>query len=195
MIGVDEAGRGAWAGPFLAAAVRLIGNWSKAGLDDSKRLTPDHRRSLAGLLEAGSATIGWAAVGAAQVDAHGLSWAQTEAMRRAVIMLEPEADEEIIVDGSVNYLGDLYTASRAVVKADRRVLSVMAASILAKFKRDCAMVELDRLHPGYGFARHKGYGTLLHRRMIAKLGPLPGVHRFSYRPLAALSKEQPARSI
>ena len=195
MIGVDEAGRGAWAGPFWAAAVRLIGDWSEAGLNDSKQLTSERRRLLAGTLESGPAVIGWASIEASQVDAHGLAWAQIEAMHRAVSMLEPAADEEIIVDGSVNYLGNLYASSRAVIKADSRFLSVMAASILAKFKRDCAMVELDRLHSGYGFARHKGYGTLLHRQMIAKLGPLPGVHRFSYRPLAVFSKEKPSCSI
>ena len=109
-------------------------------------------------------------------------------MRRAVRSLRPGPEETIIVDGSVNYLKSDYAASRAVVKADGGWPPVMAASILAKVSRDLMMEAFERRHPGYGFARHKGYGTRLHRLMLEKLGPLPGVHRFSYRPLAAFTK-------
>ena len=187
VIGVDEAGRGSWAGPLAAAAVRLRGDWSAAGLDDSKRLLPAERQRLAGQLRR-RADVGLAFIEAREIDIHGLSWAQREAMRQAVACLRPAPDELIIVDGKVNYLKDFYAASRAVIKADGKYPAVMAASIVAKVDRDRLMLELDGRYPGYFFGRHKGYGTKLHLQALRQLGALRDIHRLSYRPLAALTR-------
>ena len=186
-IGVDEAGRGSWAGPLAAAAVRLKGDWSAAGLDDSKRLSPASRNRLAVRLRR-QADVGLGFVEAEEIDARGLSWAQRQAMRRAVAQLLPASGETIIVDGRVNYLAGFYATSRAVVAADSKYPAVMAASILAKVDRDRLMSRLDRLYPGYFFGRHKGYGTRLHLQALRRLGVLRGIHRLSYKPVAALTK-------
>lgn len=186
MVGVDEAGRGSWAGPLLAVAVRLRLDWSQAGLADSKSLTPKQRSLLARQLLDSEKDIGWAFVPATLIDKHGLTWAQRQSMLKAVVSLKPAKGEDIIVDGSFNYLKDDYPNSRAVVKADGRYLNVMAASIIAKVKRDQLMLNLDKLHPGYYFGKHKGYGTKLHRESLKRLKPLAKVHRFSYKPLLAL---------
>ena len=189
MIGVDEAGRGAWAGPFLAVAVRLRGDWSQAGLADSKQLSARRRLELAQLLQARlDGNIGISLIEAAQIDEYGLSWAQQQAMAEAVGQLNPQKEEAIIVDGSINYLSSLYASSRAVVQADSKFPAVMAASILAKVKRDQLMVDLDKRHPNYHFARHKGYGTLLHRQALQSLGALKHIHRYSYKPLLPFTK-------
>ena len=184
MIGVDEAGRGSWAGPLLAAAVRLRSDWSGRGLGDSKLLSPARRQELAGLLAAGE-DFGLGEASVAEINEHGLSWAQTAAMSRAVGRLRPGPEEEIIVDGSVNYLAGIYAASRAVVKADRKHQAVMAASILAKTDRDRQMARFGRRYPRYGFGDHKGYGTKAHRAALAAHGPC-ALHRLSYKPVRAL---------
>ena len=185
MIGVDEAGRGSWAGPLLAVAVRLQLDWRQAGLADSKCLSSKQRSLLAQQLLKAEKDISWAFVAADLIDKHGLSWAQRRAMFQAVAGLKPAKQESIIVDGSFNYLKDDYPTSQAVIKADSRYLNVMAASIIAKVKRDQLMIDLDKLHPGYYFGQHKGYGTKLHRESLKRLKPLAKVHRFSYKPLLA----------
>ena len=167
MIGVDEAGRGCWAGPLVAVAVRLKSDWQNDGLNDSKLLSDRRRRELACRLKL-KEDVGYGFVSAESIDKNGLTWAQTQAMRSAVVQIKPVAGEEIILDGSINYLEKIYTDSRAVVKADRKHLSVMAASILAKVRRDEVMMRLDEKYSGYGFARHKGYGTQFHRECPAK---------------------------
>lgn len=190
MIGVDEAGRGSWAGPLLAAAVRLRSDWTGRGLDDSKLLNPKRREELAELLTAGEDfALGEASI--EEINAHGLSWAQTAAMERAVAQLRPVSGEEIVVDGSVNYLAQVYVASRAVVKADRKYQAVMAASILAKVNRDRQMAGFGRRWSQYGFEFHKGYGTKAHRKALAAHGPC-GLHRCNYRPIRELlTKSEP----
>ena len=120
-----------------------------------------------------------------EINAHGLSWAQTAAMERAVSRLRPVPGEEIIVDGSINYLAGIYTASRAVVKADRKYQAVMAASILAKVNRDRQMVGCGRRYPQYGFESHKGYGTKAHQAALATHGPCE-LHRRNYKPIQKL---------
>ena len=186
MIGIDEAGRGSWAGPLLAVAIRLKGDWSSHGLDDSKRLNRLVRERISSELNQQEADIGYGLVEAKEIDKHGLTWAQVQVMKRAIIQIKPKFNEEIIVDGRVNYLKNFYFQSRAVIKADQKYLSVMAASILAKVRRDQIMVDLDKEYPGYDFAKHKGYGTKLHRSFLETKGPSK-VHRLSYRPLKELS--------
>ena len=184
MIGVDEVGRGAWAGNLVVAAVRWRSSLDRLRLGDSKCLTAVQRQALAERLLAADCQVAYAQIEPVSIDEHGLTWAQTEAFKRAVGRLKPAVEEAIVVDGKINYLKDSYPNSRAVVKADRKVAAVMAASVLAKVRRDRQMVALDRKHPQYGFARHKGYGTALHWRKLRQFRPLARVHRFRYKPVA-----------
>ena len=182
--GLDEVGRGAWAGPVCAAAVVLPLNRPDlpellAGVRDSKQLSPAQRERLLPLiLDAADAVgVGWATP--AEVDERGIVPATRQAMARAVKELDGRADA-LLVD--YVRLPDLDLPQRALPKADARCLSVAAASIVAKVTRDRLMVALEQDYPGYGFARHKGYGTRQHREALARLGPSP-IHRKSWRPV------------
>ncbi len=186
--GLDEAGRGAWAGPVCAAAVVLPLERADlpdllAGVRDSKQLSPARRETLLPvILETAEAVgVGWATP--AEVDALGIVPATRRAFCRAVARLDGQADA-LVVD--YVRLPELDLPQRALAKADARCLSVAAASIVAKVNRDQLMMALDGDFPGYGFARHKGYGTRQHREALARLGPCP-IHRMSWRPLTALS--------
>ena len=178
-IGIDEAGRGAWAGPLVAAAVAL--NKPIKGLKDSKQLTPKKRQELYELI-AENAHIGIGQVSPEEIDEHGLTWTQTKAMKQALSTLEHK-DMEIIVDGRIDYIG--LPNSKAVVRADSKYAEVMAASIVAKVWRDKLMAKIAMDLPGYGFASHKGYGTRAHTVALNKLG-VSHQHRASYKPIAAL---------
>jgi ribonuclease HII len=180
--GVDEAGRGPWAGPVVAAVVVLDPATLPAGLalrlDDSKRLAPRVREELfAGL--ATFARVGVGRAEAAEIDAVNVLEATMLAMARALAALGA-APDLALVDG--NRPPALPCAVRCVVGGDGRSLSVAAASIVAKVTRDRLMVELARDWPGYGFERNKGYGTAEHRRALERLGVTPE-HRRSFRPI------------
>ena len=182
--GLDEVGRGAWAGPVCAAAVVLPLNRPDlpellAGVRDSKQLSPAQRERLLPLiLDAADAVgVGWATP--AEVDERGIVPATQQAMARAVKKLDGRADA-LLVD--YVRLPDLDLPQRALPKADAHCLSVAAASIVAKVTRDRLMTTLDQEFPGYGFARHKGYGTRQHREALARLGP-SSIHRMSWRPI------------
>ena len=182
--GVDEAGRGPLAGPVAAAAVILHPARQIAGLADSKKIPPERRERLAD--EIRRASLAWADT--AEIDALNILHATMLAMRRAVLGLAvvPAA---VRVDG--NRLPDLRIGEHCVpgecvVRGDERVAEISAASILAKTARDRVMQELDRLYPGYEFARHKGYGTELHRARLQEFGPCRA-HRFSFAPVRAAS--------
>ncbi|GAB6049206.1 ribonuclease HII [Hydrogenophilus islandicus] len=191
-IGVDEVGRGPWAGPVCAAAVVLGEGWAIPGLRDSKALTPAARERLAQGITAHAfgVALGWASV--AEIDTHGIWPATVLAMTRAVEALlarfpddavrERLLAQPIAVDG--NRLPHWPYAARAVVRGDGSVAAIAAASIVAKVARDRWMVALDERYPGYGFARHKGYGTREHAAALARLGVTPE-HRRSFRPVAA----------
>ncbi len=181
--GLDEVGRGAWAGPVCAAAVVLPLHRPGlldmlAGVRDSKQLTPAQReRLLPRILDvAQAAGVGWATP--AEVDELGIVPATRLAMGRAVACLEGRVDA-LLVDAL--RLPAIPLPQRALPRADARCLSVAAASIVAKVERDRLMVALEQDFPGYGFARHKGYGTPAHRQALARLGPSP-IHRISWRP-------------
>ena len=182
--GLDEAGRGPWAGPVCAAAVVLpLGRVDLldllAGVADSKRLSPARREALLPLVQEVAAAVGVGWSTPAEIDEWGIAPATRRAMMRAVAQLEGQVDALL-----VDYVGlpELDLPQRALPKADARCLSVAAASIIAKVERDRLMVALDRDFPGYGFARHKGYGTRRHREALARLGPSP-IHRMSWRPM------------
>ena len=184
--GVDEAGRGSLAGPVIAAAVILDPARPIVGLDDSKRLTASRRVELD--LEIRQNALAWALAGSNpdEIDAINILQATMQAMRRAIEFLAPAADA-VQVDG--NRLpnlefGDRQLDGEAIVGGDASVLAISAASILAKVGRDRYMLEAEASFPGYGFARHKGYGTAAHLDAIGRLGPCP-LHRRSFRPFRA----------
>lgn len=183
-IGVDEAGRGCWAGPLVAAAVYFpkptpTATW---GLADSKKLSAAARDRLFALI-VDRALVGIGMASPNLIDNQGLSAAQTQAMSQAVANLPaPTQDCQIIVDGSVNYLPQAKN-SRCQVGADGTVAAVMAAGIVAKVTRDRFCCLLDRLYPDWGLAGHKGYGTAQHQNQLQQRQPIRGLHRLSYRPV------------
>ncbi len=180
--GVDEAGRGPWAGPVSAAAVILNADDLPSGIDDSKALTEKRRTALE--VEIKSRALAWG-VGFAsveEIDELNILHATGLAMRRAVEALA-HPPVHALVDG--NYRFKLPCAVTPVVKGDSLSLSIAAASILAKTARDRLMIEMDTVYPGYGFASHKGYNAPIHQKALQTLGPCPA-HRRSWAPIRAL---------
>jgi ribonuclease HII len=176
--GVDEVGMGPLAGPVVGGAVVLPIGVRIPGLDDSKLLTADQRERLDRSIRRRALAVSVCAVDHAQVDSLGLVRARHLATAGAVAGLAIPA-EYLLVDAWD--VPDAQMAQMAVVKGDRICASIMAASIVAKVARDKAMIEYDRLYPGYGFAGHKGYATPAHRAAIRRLGPSP-IHRTSWAP-------------
>ena len=179
LAGVDEVGRGPLAGDVVAAAVILDPQQPIEGLRDSKKLTAARREELAQLIR--SRALGWsiASASVAEIDEMNILQASLLAMHRAVQTLQPQP-EYILVDG--NRLPRWHYASEAVVGGDDRVPAIAAASILAKVHRDNALIAMDRVYPGYGFAAHKGYPTVMHLQALKTLGVTP-VHRRSFAPV------------
>jgi ribonuclease HII len=184
LAGVDEAGRGCWAGPVVAAAVILPDDWFPEGLDDSKKLSAARREKLCTEIRTGALCWGACAVSAAEIDRVNILQATLQAMRRSVFKLAVKP-ELVLVDGLQT--PEMQIPAKAVVKGDGTSAAIAAASILAKVFRDRIMGSFDRLYPGYGFAGHKGYGAAAHQAALKKLGPCP-LHRFSYRPIADLDQ-------
>ena len=178
--GVDEAGRGPLAGPVFAAAVIFDPGRPIEGLRDSKLLSPVARERLAGVIH--DRALAWCVASADvdEIDALNILQATLLAMRRAVEGLRV-APTHALVDG--NQAPTLGCRVRTIVKGDRDVAVISAASILAKTARDALLVELDRTYPGYGFARNKGYGTPEHLAALERLGPCRA-HRRSFAPVA-----------
>lgn len=181
MVGVDEVGRGPWAGPVVAAAVALTNNTIISGVKDSKKLTSFARRRLAILIKKQAIGIGVGWVSNEYVDNLGLSAAVKQSMLKAVSQLNCQIDE-LVIDGNINYLGEEFSNSRAIIDADSTHPAVSAASIIAKVARDQYMASISKLYPNYGFEKHVGYGTKSHRQMIALLGVTP-IHRLSFKPI------------
>ena len=182
--GVDEAGRGAWAGPVVAAAVVLPPGWDLPGLDDSKKLTPARREILLKAILAGAPAWGACAVSPRRIDDINILQATLEAMTRSLHKLYPRPDL-VLVDG--NRVPSCSLPCLALVGGDGRSACIAAASIVAKVLRDRIMTVYGRMYPGYGFAHHKGYGAGDHKSALLTLGPCP-VHRFSYKPLVELDQ-------
>ncbi|MBN1219045.1 MAG: ribonuclease HII [Anaerolineae bacterium] len=185
--GLDEAGRGAWAGPVVAAAVilpldqpDLLG--TLAGLRDSKKLTPHQREQFFELVRATATTASVGVASPAMVDQINVVGATRYAMHQALAGLAITPDYLLI---DYLKLPDLDLPQDAFPKADNLSLTVAAASVMAKVIRDRLMIEFHRQYPGYDFDRHKGYGTPAHRTALAAQGPCP-LHRLSYKPLQAV---------
>jgi ribonuclease HII len=182
IVGIDEVGRGSWAGPLVAAAV-LLDNTIE-GLTDSKLISAKKRSKLSDviLLSAKSYGIGW--VTAQEIDAIGLTKSVSLAMKRAVEMIDVEY-QKIIIDGNYNFLVD-FDNVETLIKADLLIPSVSAASIIAKVARDNFMAEQSLIFPGYGFEKNVGYGTKQHLEALKKYG-LTDLHRRSFKPMSLVS--------
>lgn len=182
--GLDEVGRGAWAGPVVAAAVILpqqpeLLSETLAGVDDSKKLTPKKRVFWASRIR-DVAKVGVGVVSAAEIDEIGIVPATLMAMQRALAEL-PQNPSALLIDYIPRVLGTW--PQQRIKRGESHSLSIAAASIMAKVYRDRWMVEEAEANwPGYGFARHKGYGTAQHRAALARLGPSP-IHRRTWSPL------------
>ena len=179
--GIDEAGRGPWAGPVCAAAVILDFANIPAGLDDSKKLTEAKRERLYPEIIA-SADVGVGLVSAAEIDEINILQATFLAMNRAVAALKSKPTLALI-DG--NRAPKLFCATQTIIGGDAKSLSIAAASIIAKVTRDRLMIELGAVYPAYGFAKHKGYGTAAHAAALAKHGSCTE-HRKSFAPIRNL---------
>lgn len=189
--GVDEVGRGAWAGPLVAAAVVLPPVFSPplaaelltrlANVRDSKTCTPEERVTLAGTIREVANGVGIGIVPPDELDRFGLTIGNRLAMRRAVEAL-PWAPGYLLLDWV--RLPEVRVPQRAFARGDATSLSIAAASIIAKVERDAMMAALDAAYPGYDFARHKGYGTQAHRAALRERGPSLA-HRFRFAPVHA----------
>jgi ribonuclease HII len=187
--GLDEAGRGAWAGPLVAAAVILPLDSPTlvrdlAGIRDSKRLTPRRRAYFYERISERSSALSVGIVSSALLDESGVMAATRLAMRRALDNLTIVADYLLVDYFPLSYKG---LPHRGIAGGDDLCFSISAASIVAKVTRDRMMVALDGVFPGYGFARHKGYGTEQHREALYRLDPCP-IHRLSYAPMRFMSE-------
>ncbi len=179
--GIDEAGRGPWAGPVVATAVILDRSNIPAGLNDSKKLTHEKREALFDPI-INSSHVGVGIVSAAEIDEINILQATYLAMQRAMLNLKTKPTLAL-VDG--NRAPPLSCKVETITKGDAKSLSIAAASIIAKVTRDRMMIAMDTQFPGYGFAIHKGYGTAKHAAALAQLGPC-SEHRKSFAPIRTL---------
>lgn len=186
--GVDEAGRGACAGPLVVAAVVLKDPHSKdlTEVRDSKELSPSQRESLFDVVKSNAKHLSIIEIDAEEIDQIGLHRANLEGMRRAISALGEEP-QFILTDGYE--IQGLSAPSLAVWKGDQVAISISAASILAKVHRDRLMQNLERQYPGYGLALHKGYVTRAHQQALEAIGVSP-IHRRSYANIAALLNKE-----
>jgi len=180
--GVDEAGRGPLAGPVVVAAVILDPVRRINGLADSKVLTPERREVLAARIRERAIAFSIVAIDVHDIDRINIFHATMLGMSRALAALAP-APTLALIDGN-QLPKDLCCVARAIVDGDATERAISAASIIAKVARDQMMCELDALHPGYGFAQHKGYSTPEHFAALQRLGPC-SVHRRSFAPVQA----------
>ena len=180
--GVDEVGRGALAGPVVAAAVILPKfssfPWLKL-VRDSKELNPKKRQTLSDYIKREALAVGIGVVSHEVIDSEGIVPATRLAMRLAIERLKP-SPHYLLID--YMNLPEVRLPQRAVTDGDSRCLSIACASIIAKVARDKLMAEYDEVYPGYGLAQHKGYGTKEHLACLRKLGPSP-IHRLSFHPV------------
>lgn len=181
-VGIDEVGRGCWAGPLVAGAV-ILGKPIE-GLKDSKKLSKKQRELLAAKINQEALAVGLGWVWPEDIDRYGISISVKMAMERALREIKI-AYGEVIIDGNINYMPEEPRA-RAQIKADDTVAAVSAASIAAKVARDTYMASVAaKKFPEYGFEKHVGYGTAFHIAMLAAHGATD-IHRHSYKPIRQL---------
>ena len=185
VVGIDEVGRGCWAGPLLAAAVilnpkQLDFNGNKWKLLDSKKMSKLQRAVADVQIRKAALSYGIGWVTPSEVDQLGLTKATQLAMRRAIDKVDIPYSR-VIIDGNYNYLSNI-PMTEALIQADNTIPAVSAASIIAKVARDTYMTEQAALYPGYGFDKHVGYGTKRHIEALMEHGVTP-IHRKSYKPI------------
>ncbi len=180
--GVDEAGRGACAGPLVAAACILPPRevYECVGVDDSKKLTPKRRQAAYDDIMANAVAVAWVRIEADECDQFGIQEANIQALRRAVLRLDPQPDY-VLSDGFA--VTGLPMPSLPMIKGDQLCACISAASIIAKVTRDEIMTNYDREYPRYGFAVHKGYATSAHQAALDEFGPSQ-IHRLTYANVA-----------
>jgi len=178
--GVDEVGRGCWAGPIVAAGVIFEPDVKISGLHDSKKLTAKKREELVEEIKQKATAWSIQVLTTQQVDEKGVGFANAQVMRNVIEELKPDF---ALIDFA--HVPDLTVPHEFITKGDGKVFSIGAASIIAKVYRDQLMVEFDEKYPGYGFANHKGYGTQEHREALEKLG-ICEIHRKSFKPISQL---------
>lgn len=183
IIGIDEVGRGCWAGPLLIVAARATTDLPD-GLKDSKLLSKKQREKLFGDIQS-SCSIGEGWVSHEEIDSLGLSEAMRLGVGRALVNLDAHMEDVIIMDGAINYCEDTYSNVKCIPKADNLYPIVSAASIFAKVKRDRYMGEIGEQYPDYQFEKHVGYGTRLHSDLLQQFGVSP-IHRLSFKPVKAV---------
>lgn len=187
--GIDEVGRGALAGPVVAAAVVLPPHRplpaAMSAVDDSKRVPPQQRQQLYTLIQDVALATGTGLVSAKQIDRIGIVAATRQAMQQAVAVVQRAGHtvDYLLIDFLTL---DLALPQKGIVKGDCHSLSIAAASIVAKVTRDRLMTELATIYPEYGFAQHKGYGTAAHRQALDWFGPC-AEHRRSFAPVSQLT--------
>ncbi len=190
LAGIDEAGRGCWAGPVVAAAVVLGSAVYRdpsllATVNDSKQMSPAAREQAYTAIAAVAEGMGIGIVPAFLIDAYGILPATRLAMTLALLQLPCRVDALLI---DAEHLPGISLPQEAIVRGDRRSLSVAAASVIAKVTRDRLMLTASRRYPAYGFALHKGYGTALHQRALLAHGPSP-LHRRTFQPVLAVIEQ------
>ena len=187
IVGVDEVGRGPLAGPLMAAAAAFRCPLILPGINDSKKLSEPERERLHQLLTERVEHYSIASISPEEIGSGNLHKLSLKALRDAVLQLPIEPDL-VLVDGKYP-IPNLAYAQKTVIGGDRKCGSIAAASIIAKVTRDRIMNDLDRLYPGYGLAKHKGYGTQDHRDALERLGPCPS-HRRNFAPVKAVIQQQ-----
>ncbi|PSO43733.1 ribonuclease HII [Candidatus Saccharibacteria bacterium QS_8_54_8] len=188
-IGIDEVGRGPWAGPLVAVAVCLSDQANLSGLADSKQLSPAKRTRLLRDIrqQAHAIGIGWSAP--ARIDRLGLSTSTGRAMRVAWSQLPSEHGKRTVyIDGDTDFLADIAPPTQCVPRGDQQESAISAASVVAKVARDRFMQTCAEIFPGYGFEAHVGYGTAQHKAALSRLGPC-ALHRYSFSPVKRVSNK------
>ena len=181
IVGVDEAGRGPLAGPVFAAAVILPQGYHNPGINDSKKLTAKKREALFEEIKRDALAYGIASIDAPEIDKLNIYEATQVCMKKAIAQLK--IPYQMIITDCMPLKG-YEVPLLSLVKGDAKCENVAAASILAKVSRDRYMTELEKKYPDFKFSIHKGYGTKLHMEELQKYGPIEGIHRKSFRPVA-----------
>jgi len=187
IVGVDEAGRGPLAGPVVAAACILPRAYINKEINDSKQLSEKKREELFDIIKENAIAYGVGIVSAEEIDTLNIYEATKKAMREAIANLKHEFD--LILTDAMPLKGyDVEVIP--IIKGDAKALPIAAASIIAKVTRDRMCKELGEKYPEYGFEVHKGYGTKKHMDALKKYGPIKGVHRYSYKPVAKVALQE-----
>ena len=186
VIGIDEVGRGCWAGPVVAAAVELTEEHPLSRLTDSKKLSAKARTELTVQIQESAVQYGIAWVWPREINKIGLTESVRLAMQRAIDELTLDG-QAVIIDGNYNFLPHIKNTS-TLVKADAIIPAVSAASIIAKVARDHYMQEIGRKYPDYGFEKHVGYGTAQHITALKQYGVIKTLHRLTYKPIVKFAQ-------